>query len=138
MVLRRVGCLTEPGIVCWIVAPCPFRVFRTARNDSTLRGRRRSSSGPQGHGDNGPLNEILFQVLLSGFPNNVLSASRSVVVMVLRFVGCLTEPGIVCWIVAPCPFRVFRIARNDSTLRGRWRSSGGPQGHGDNGPLDRN
>ena len=65
----------------------------------------------------------------------MLSASRSVVVMVLRRVGCLTEPGIICWIVAPCPVRAFRTARDDSTLRGRRRSSGGHQGHGDNGPL---
>jgi len=55
--------------------------------------------------------------------------------MVLRLVGCLTEPGIVCWIVARHAASILRQARNDATLRGRWRSSGGSQGHGGSGPF---
>jgi len=54
MALRRVGCLTEPGIVWWIVAWRAAWAIRPVRNDSTLRGRWWSSDGSQGHDDNGP------------------------------------------------------------------------------------
>jgi len=62
------------------------------------------------------------------------SASRLVVDKVLGLVGCLTEPGIVCWIVAWRAVRYCRQARNDSTLRGQRRSSGGAEGLVDSEP----
>jgi hypothetical protein len=51
---KSVGCLTEPGIVCRIVDARAARNFRPTSDDSTLRGRRRSSGGLEGQADTRP------------------------------------------------------------------------------------
>ena len=132
---RAVGCLTEPGIVCFpAVERSTQESINKAQGRETLRGRRRSSDRPcpncdhprSPHKKTPPAHRRNAPARLSCLQNPPPCLKRVGAVRA-KAAGCLTESGIVCFpAVERSTQESINKAQGRETLRGRRRSSDRP------------